>query len=410
MTVTTASQSRLQTIRERTHAARDQRARARQQLDAAREVGDFDAGAIAQLAFDAADVELQTAERLESQILSSMAGVDSNGFRESLFDNPQTVETLQRLGDSTFPIGRIDLGPLSSRDDLVAMIESGSWHGGRYGAAGDVQVPDAARVGPYYGTVPQLQRRLRLLDLIPTSTMDGRSFVYTQAGGALDTAFEVSEGAVKPQADLELTEAECVAKTIAHWAKLSRPQLADVPQLSTIITTRLSYGVMRRVEDQIIGGDGVGENLTGLLNTSGIGDVPHVAGPLTDLALDGITAVLLSDAEPNAVVVNPQDWSEMLKATATGSGERLDSDGAFATPPIAMWGLPTIPSKVMPKGQALVGDWSVGATLFVREPVNVRISDADSDDFSRNRLTALGEGRFGLAVFQPTAFVLVHFV
>jgi HK97 family phage major capsid protein len=62
----------------------------------------------------------------------------------------------------------------------------------------------------------------------------------------------------------------------------------------------------------------------------------------------------------------------------------------------------------MPAGQALVGDFANGATLFVREAVNVRTSDADQDDFVRNRLTMLGEGRFGLAVWQPAAFTLVH--
>ena len=126
------------------------------------------------------------------------------------------------------------------------------------------------------------------------------------------------------------------------------------------------------------------------------------------MTLDAITAVFLSDAEPDAVVVNPTDLATMLKAKATGSGDRLDSDGAFATPPNTMWGLPAIPSKVMPAGQALVGSFGIGATVFVREAVNVRISDSDQDDFLRNRFTMLGEGRFGLACWQPTAFAIVH--
>jgi hypothetical protein len=44
----------------------------------------------------------------------------------------------------------------------------------------------------------------------------------------------------------------------------------------------------------------------------------------------------------------------------------------------------------------------------VREAVNVRLSDSDQDDFIRNRLTALAEGRFALAIWQPSAFSLVH--
>ena len=71
-------------------------------------------------------------------------------------------------------------------------------------------------------------------------------------------------------------------------------------------------------------------------------------------------------------------------------------------------GLPLITSRVVPLGQAIVGDWTNGATLFVREAVNVRISDADQDDFVKNRLTMLGEMRAGLAIWQPTAFAVVH--
>jgi hypothetical protein len=48
-----------------------------------------------------------------------------------------------------------------------------------------------------------------------------------------------------------------------------------------------------------------------------------------------------------------------------------------------------------------------GATLFVREAVQVIASDSDQDDFVRNRVTLLGEGRFALAIWQPSAFAVV---
>ena len=71
-----------------------------------------------------------------------------------------------------------------------------------------------------------------------------------------------------------------------------------------------------------------------------------------------------------------------------------------------LWGLPAVPSKVLAPGTAIVGDFSQ-CTLYVREGANVRISDSDQDDFIRNRVTLLGEGRFGLAVWQPAAFAVV---
>jgi len=407
MPVTRNHRDRLAQIRERCHAARAARQRARTTLDAARAAHDDDAVAVAALAVEQAGVELETAEQLEAMLLSQMAGVNGTGFGTSVFDDPATVETLQRLGSSSMPIGRLDLGPLSSREDLVARIESGGWVPSRHGQAGDVSVPDSARVGTHYGVVPQLRRPLRLLDLIGSQAMDNNRFSYMQESGTFDGAAETAEGAVKPQATLTLTEAEVVAATIASWIKLKRQQLDDVPALATTVNQRLTYSVLRRLEDQVLAGDGLGENILGILGHP-IGDVPFVAGSLTDLTLDGITAVLNAEAQPNGVVMNPTDVATMLKATATGSGERLDSSGAFAPTAGTIWDLPRVTSTVMPQGQALVGDFASGATVFIREAVNVRVSDADSDDFTRNRVTCLGECRAGLAVWQPLAFCLVH--
>jgi hypothetical protein len=38
------------------------------------------------------------------------------------------------------------------------------------------------------------------------------------------------------------------------------------------------------------------------------------------------------------------------------------------------------------------------------------MSDSDSDDFVRNRLTLLGEGRFALAIWSPASFARVDLV
>jgi HK97 family phage major capsid protein len=254
----------------------------------------------------------------------------------------------------------------------------------------------------------RLRRRLSVLDLIPSAPMDaGAAFAYLQESGDLLTAAEVPEGAVKPEGDLALTDAEVTVQTIAHWLKLHRAQIADVPSLATTAQTRLTYGVMLRLENAVLSGDGAGSNILGILGHP-IQDVAFdAASPLSDLTLDGIVAVELGFASANGVVVHPTDWAAMLK-TKTTTGERLDSDGAYGTPPVTVWGLPAVRSTAVPPGAALVGDFTQ-ATVYVREVVVLRTSDADSDDFIKNKITLLAEGRFGLAVWAPQAFALVHF-
>lgn len=225
--------------------------------------------------------------------------------------------------------------------------------------------------------------------------------------GELDTAREVEEeGSIKPEAEAGLVDAQVVVQTIAHWLKLHRAQISDVPTLMTTCQGRLTFGVMLRLENAVLAGTGEGQHIRGILNTEGVQDVPFVAGPLSDLVLDGAVAVELGLADANGVVVHPTDWAAMLKATDSGGG-RLDSGGAFGVEPATAWGLPVVRSTAIEQGPALVGDFTQ-ATVYVREALTLRTSDADQDDFVRNMVTVLCEGRFALVVWAPQAFALVR--
>jgi hypothetical protein len=358
--------------------------------------------------------ELQSAiaeldRQKQAQLQSSTNGAHPPAT--GILSDPDTIRTLERLGNGSFPIGSVDLGPLSTVEELVQTINTGSWGQPKMAAVGtDIVVPDSARVGPYHGTVPQPRRRLSLLDLIPTDTMTSRSFGYLQEGGTFAGAAETAEGAVKPEGQVTLTEKEAVAATIAVWQRMRRQQLADVPSLQQTITDRLTYGCLRRLENQVLAGDGQGENIEGILTMTGIGDIAFSGTvALSDLALDGIVATLLADHEPDAVAINPVDYGAMLKAReGANTGARLDSPGAFGAQPLTLWGLPVVPSTALPQGDALVGAFGTAARLFIREPVTVRLSDATDDDFVRNVLRALAELRAALAVFDVKGFTRVN--
>jgi HK97 family phage major capsid protein len=126
-----------------------------------------------------------------------------------------------------------------------------------------------------------------------------------------------------------------------------------------------------------------------------------------ELVLNAVGSVLSSEIQPNAACLNPADAIKMYKAKASTSGVRMDSDGAFADLPQTIWGLPLILSTAIPVGHALVGDFSLGATLFMRQGMTVLISDSDQDDWIRNAVKILAELRAALAVWLPAAFAYV---
>lgn len=264
---------------------------------------------------NAISAEIEDANEQVVQALAELSGGSAAPFRLDERDQ-QTLADLSRLADSKTGIGSVGIGRWTPRDRLLGMIGGAAFTGSVSAAAGSVDVPDSIRMGAHRGVVPQLRRRLRLLDLFPSALMDGSSFGYLREMCSQDTAREQVEGAVKAAAELDFIEAEAHAETIAHWTKTKRQSLADVPVLESVIRGRLEHGVLRRVENQLIAGQGHdADELEGLLGVTGMADVEYDADELAaDRALERIVDVLLSDADPNFVTLNPRDWAAMLKA------------------------------------------------------------------------------------------------
>lgn len=329
-----------------------------------------------------------SASAIASQVGAPEVARNPHGWSADAVLTPEVIEELERYSGSSSRMGTMRIGEVVTREDFAA----------------DIAPTANMRRGDYYGVLPQLQRALTLLDLLPSGSMTGSNIPYTQEGGLFTGAAETAEGAAKPEAEVTFTDAEAIARVIAAWMKIQKAALSDVPALRTIIDQRLRYLVLRRLEAQIINGNGTAPNLRGLLNTSGIGTVAFAADQLiADQVLTGITTVLLADALADVVVMHPLDWMAVLKAKA-GDGHYYGG-GPFSTTPQVIWGVNLLASQAVPQGHALTADLSIATTLFVREGIQVLFSDSDGTDFRENRVTLLGEGRFALPVWRPSAIV-----
>ncbi len=256
MTVTAAHRDQLARIRERTHQARAARQRARTTLDAARQAHDQDAEAVASLALDAAQVELETAEQLESMLLSSMADVSDNGhFGGGIFDDPET-DPDARSGWATAASRsvRSTSGPVSTREELVAADQLGELGpaeavggNGRCERPGLSAARDLLRRGAAAPPSPVAARHHPV-------EPDGWPLVRLHAGGRLvgRRGRDQPRARSSPPPTCTLTEAEVVAATIAVWTKMKRQQLADTPSLAQTINDRLVYQCLRRLENQVV--------------------------------------------------------------------------------------------------------------------------------------------------------------
>ena len=269
--------------------------------------------------------------------------------------------------------------------------------------------------------VPPMRTR-RVRDLFPVRTTTAAVIEYFQMTGFTNNASSVAERnpgntafQTKPQSSFTFTGQQAPIRTLAHWEAAHRNVLADEPQLRSIIDNELLYGLRLQEDAQILNGNGIGENLTGILNTSGIQTYNWSSGatlPVPDTKADAIrraaTLAYLAYYEPTGVVVHPNDWED-IELTKNTQGTYLMAMSMQVGSEARIWRMPIVDTPAITEGSALVGAFGTGAQLYDREQASIRISEQHSDFFVRNAIVILAEQRLALAVKRPESFVEITF-
>jgi HK97 family phage major capsid protein len=270
------------------------------------------------------------------------------------------------------------------------------------------------------GIVPIAQRRSRVRDLFPSRTTNAAVIEYFRQTGFTNAASVVPEYSSsafgqKPQSSMTFTGEQAPVRTIAHWEAAHRNVLADEPQLRSIIDNELLYGLRLTEDNQILSGAGTGEDLTGILNTSGVQTYSWSAGatsPVADTKADALrraaTLAYLAYYEPTGIIVHPSDWED-IELTKNSQGTYLLAMSVAGGAESRVWRIPVIDTPAIAEGTALVGAFGTGAQLYDREAANIRISENHEDFFTRNAIVVLAEERLALAVKRPESFVKVTF-
>ena len=336
----------LKTIREQLQDARQRRGQAARDRDAAKEAfGKVDFAATPEWMSSREFTDAETAVKNLGEIEDQINGLQQqeNALLRIVGSNSSAVDPVTRNGNGPSPdivisgrdghsllaqseaysdamsrglfhsknrFGTIDLGEICGRDGFGQFLAA--YPQGPVGPAtpGPVTTPayPTGWVAPdARGVVAPRLLPLNLLDLIPTGTTDSNIVQYVQVTGTPQSAAETAELGLKPQVGLTTVDATAPVRTIAGYIKVSRQALDDMAGLGTMINTLLPHDVRRRVMMQILYGDGQGQDLLGILNTSGIGTPSwHSGDTAADAILRSITTVVLSDNDPNFVCLNPQ--------------------------------------------------------------------------------------------------------
>ena len=281
--------------------------------------------------------------------------------------------------------------------------------------------------------VPRQQRPYRVRDLFPVTSTSANlidyfrvlGFAQNNGDGNAQTvaerraADEVSPPTggtsdvfgLKPHSDLRFASEQAPVRTIAHWEAAHRNVLADEPQLQALINNELLYGLALEEDDQILNGDGSGENLLGVLRTPGIQAITQLAGDRRSDALRrSATLSFIANFPGTGFVMHPFDWEEIELQKADGDGQYMLVTNFAVGAETRIWRQPVVETTAMTQGTWLTGAFGLGAQLYDREQANVRIAEQHADFFVRNALVVLVEERLALAVKRPESFVKGTFV
>lgn len=218
-----------------------------------------------------------------------------------------------------------------------------------------------------------------------------------------NSAAEVSEGALKPESDLTFQTYDYPVRTIAHWLKVSKNLLTDSGAVAAYIDNRLTYGVMERVDRQIMVGNGTSPNLSGILDSGNYTVYTPTSG---DNLIDAINRakwqLWAAGWLPDNVYVNPADWGEMELQKGSDGHYLNGLPGVMLT--AQPFGVRVIPSPFVTAGQFAIGAFNRAVTIWHRQSVVVEAGYAD-DDFIKNLVTLRAEMRLALEISTPSAIL-----
>lgn len=247
---------------------------------------------------------------------------------------------------------------------------------------------------------------LFLTDIIRVSFIDSNTIQWAERvlleGGAAQTA----EGATFSQISAKYDVKSATSKKTAAYAKISTEMLEDTDYVSSETQEEIQTGpnsILVTLENQLLTGDGTGENHKGLYTHATAFAVPGgfdlLVAPTT---YDVVGAVLLqivkANFTPTHILVNP---STMINMQLT-----KDSTGQYVLPPfisqngMVIAGVRVVASNRIAEGSFLMGDFN-RPTLFLRRQFTMKFFDQNENDAINDLVTVTGSVRGIFRVKTP---------
>lgn len=262
----------------------------------------------------------------------------------------------------------------------------------------DTLVPAQRRAG----IVPGAFRTLRVQDALPNIPTSSNAYEYTRELLFTNNAAETAEGAAKPESVLTFELETANVRTVAHFIKASVQILEDAPRLRVYIDNRMRYGVDLRFENQILNGNGTGQNISGITDSGNHTAFTPVSG---DTQLDSINRaiyqILGADYPADLIILSHTDWGVIERIKGTDDHYIIGNPQGTIGP--VLWGLPVVVTNSLAAGKFIVTAGALAQEVVVRSGTVIEMFTQDEDNAQKNLVTIRGERRGTIAHLRPAS-------
>jgi HK97 family phage major capsid protein len=310
---------------------------------------------------------------------------------EALVRSPQYKSVIEQAKRDGFP--RFSMPTIELKAVQDAILESD-------GSNADAIAPtwDPTLYAPGLAQFP-----LRVADLLTISQVaNGNSVNYPIVKTrTAPTGNPTSEGEDKKAATFEFDFDTATLEKNTAFTGVSEEMFQDAPVIVSYINNQLGLMVQQVEEASIT--TALYTAVTQTADGTGIGGDNGF-----DAMREAITVVQVAGAEPDGILIHPNDAAFLDVQRAVAGDGAYFSGGPYGAPRSSVWGgLRLVVSTSATEGTALLGAFRVGATLYRKGGLRLDTSNSHDDWFRKNIVAIRAELRSITAVHNPELFVEV---
>lgn len=244
---------------------------------------------------------------------------------------------------------------------------------------------------------------ISVLDVISKGVTSSNLVEFAQESGTnTNNAAAAAEAGALGESVMNFALKQTPVQMIGTFVKISRQCRDDAPQLASFIDNRLAYYVNRKLENQIINGDGTSPNLEGILS-SGSTDMTDGSGGIINDLRDMLQTLQTNGFNASAFFLNPADLATIDK-TVDSAGAYIAADPRANNLPV-IWGVPVVTSDQVAAGKGIVGDWAAASALHVRQGTVVEMFEQDGTNVQSNLITVRASVRAAYCTYNTLGVI-----